>query len=245
MLTESFRRINKKQNEHWFRTGGDTFRSYLSNIDQSLPASGTILDLGAGAVTLASYLPRVGEKNILLVAVDYSRNGLLRNKSQSRVLTNAVRLPFQNESFNVIAASCVFEHVEHPISVIQECFRVLKKGGKLVFYTPHRRSYIAALARLTPLGFHRWIRILQTGQPRHEVEAIKTFYKMNTPIDIQQCKGDFKLSSLEITTGAPSYTMFCPPPIHLAFIFLHKILQRVTWLRKTFGETITGCLLKS
>lgn len=243
MLTSTFRQLNEKQNAYWFKTGRDTFRSYIRFIDQALPVSGTILDVGAGSVTLATYLPRLG-KNGLLIAADYSNEGLVQNQSKAKVVTNAEAFPFASETFDVISASCVLEHIENPIPVVTECFRVLKKGGTLVFYTPHRRSYIAALARLTPLSFHRWIRMLQTGKSIREVEVIKTFYRLNTFQDLAKHRGDFSLGSLEICIGAPSYTTFLPPPFHFLFILFHKFLQSVPFLRQAFGETIIGCLKK-
>jgi len=243
LLTSLFRKLNEKQNAYWFKTGRDTFRSYIRCIDQALPVSGAILDVGAGSVTLATYLPRLGRDG-LLIAADYSNEGLAQNQSKAKVVTDAEAFPFPNETFDVISASCVLEHIENPGPVVAECFRVLKKGGALVFYTPHRRSYIAALARLTPLAFHRRIRTLQTGKSMGEVEVIKTFYRLNTFQDLEKYRGNFRLGSIEICVGAPSYTTFLPPPFHFLFILFHKVLQTVPSLRAAFGETITGCLVK-
>jgi ubiquinone/menaquinone biosynthesis C-methylase UbiE len=191
------------------------------------PPSGTILDLGAGSVTLARYLPRVSENGSLLISVDYSPNGLVKNKAKARVVANAESLPFKDETLNVIAASCVFEHIENPVPIVAECYRVLKKGGALVFYTPSRRSYVAAIARITPLFFHRLVRMLQTGKAMRDIEVIPTFYRMNTRADLANYFSGFSLVSLETNIGHPSYTTFLPPPIHLIFILFHKIVQRI------------------
>src|SRR6188508_3326103 len=94
-IAATFRHTNEKQNAYWFRTGRDTFRSYIRYIDQALPMSGTILDVGAGSVTLAMYLPRLA-KNGLLIAADYSNEGLVQNKSKARVVTDAEAFPFPN-----------------------------------------------------------------------------------------------------------------------------------------------------
>ena len=40
-------------------------------------------------------------------------------------------LPYKNETFGVIKAHSVFEHFRNPGFVSDECYRVLKKGGKL------------------------------------------------------------------------------------------------------------------
>lgn len=40
-------------------------------------------------------------------------------------------LPYKNETFGVIKAHSVLEHFKNPGFVADECYRVLKKGGKL------------------------------------------------------------------------------------------------------------------
>lgn len=45
-------------------------------------------------------------------------------------------LAFRNESFDVIIASAVLEHLLEPIPVIKELTRVLKRGGYLIVHLP-------------------------------------------------------------------------------------------------------------
>lgn len=243
-VVDSFRKINIRLNERIFRVDANTYRRYLAWLDRYLPSTGVILDLGAGSVGLETYLPAVGEKSIRLLAVDSHYNGLAVNRTRLKVIANAGSLPFSDETVDVIAASCFFEHVEDPAPIISECYRVLKRGGVLVFYTPHRRSYIAIIARMTPLAFHRLIRRLQTGQSSDEADVCETFYRMNTRSDIVRHMEHFRIISLDTYIGAPCYTVFLPPPVHLIFILFSKILLRVTRLRQNFGESIIGCLEK-
>lgn len=158
-IIDSFRKSNARLNNRFFKAAGNTYRHYLSWIDQCLPLNGVIIDLGAGSVSLENYMPKLKQGGVLLIAVDSSYEGLARNRTPSKIVANAESsLPFRDETVDVIAASCVFEHIENPAAVVSECYRVLKKEGALVFYTPNRRSYVAAIARITPLFFHRWIR---------------------------------------------------------------------------------------
>lgn len=243
-LINSFRKINDRLNERFFKAEANTYRPYLTWVDRYLPPAGVIIDLGSGSVSLEDYLPRAGEDNMLLIAIDGHYDGLASNHTRSRIVANAESLPFRDEALDVIAASCVLEHIENPAAIVSECYRVLKKGGALVFYTPNRGSYVAAIARITPLSFHRWVRMLQTGKSSHDPDVCKTLYRMNTLSDVVRQRGQFCIVSLETHIGAPCYTTFMPPPVHLIFITFHKILQRVTWLRRTFGEVIIGCLVK-
>ncbi len=49
---------------------------------------------------------------------------------------DATRLPFAGGSFDTILATEVFEHLPRPRLAIEECARVLRPGGKLLFTVP-------------------------------------------------------------------------------------------------------------
>lgn len=46
-------------------------------------------------------------------------------------------LPLPDDSVDVILFAHVIEHLYHPIQILRECFRVLKRGGKLLISTDH------------------------------------------------------------------------------------------------------------
>ena len=48
------------------------------------------------------------------------------------------KLPFPEETFDLVACFHVIEHVKDDISFISEIFRVLKKGGDLILSTPNK-----------------------------------------------------------------------------------------------------------
>jgi SAM-dependent methyltransferase len=49
--------------------------------------------------------------------------------------------PFAAESFDVISMSHVIEHVHDPLSLMKECYRLLKPSGRLIVITPNSRSW--------------------------------------------------------------------------------------------------------
>lgn len=58
----------------------------------------------------------------------------------------AEELPFEDNTFDVVHTSHVFEHLEDPLQAAREAFRVLKPGGMLFIEVPNQ---------LDNFGFHR------------------------------------------------------------------------------------------
>ena len=46
-------------------------------------------------------------------------------------------LPYEDETFTEIFTQNLFEHLRNPGFFLEECYRVLKKGGKLTLITDH------------------------------------------------------------------------------------------------------------
>jgi 2-polyprenyl-6-hydroxyphenyl methylase / 3-demethylubiquinone-9 3-methyltransferase len=75
---------------------------------------------------------------------------------------NAQDQPFEDESFDVVLAMDLLEHIESPEKVIRECSRVLKPHGLLFFHTFNRNffSYLFIIKGLewfvknTPKNMH-------------------------------------------------------------------------------------------
>jgi tocopherol O-methyltransferase len=70
----------------------------------------------------------------------------LQDKTDFRV-ANALDMPFADDSFDLVWSLESGEHMPDKVKFLQECYRVLKPGGKLIFVTwCHRR-----LTATTPL----------------------------------------------------------------------------------------------
>lgn len=103
-------------------------------------SAGRVLDIGCGyGWTLARLLGKVPD----LIGIDLDEEALAsarRNYPGIRfVQQTGSSLPFEDESFDAVIFSDVIEHVgdENKRPVVDEAWRVLKRGGQLIFTAPH------------------------------------------------------------------------------------------------------------
>ena len=121
----------------------------------------SVLEIGCGTAALGSAIARRGAR---VVATDVSLRWLvLAGKRLAEEETGgrvellacaAEGLPFEDESFDLVAASDVVEHVEDTERFVSECARVLRPGGLLFLATPNRFSLgLEPHVRLWGVGF--------------------------------------------------------------------------------------------
>ena len=63
----------------------------------------------------------------------------------------------QAESFDLVFADWVVEHLADPSAMASEIFRVLRPGGLFIFRTGNLRHYSYAIADHTPHWFHQLV----------------------------------------------------------------------------------------
>lgn len=96
-----------------------------------------LLDIGCGEGKFASVL----FTNRLAVGLDISKNSLASAKRMYNhvVCADATRMPFRNEGFSTILSVCTLEHVPNVDVVFEECKRVLRGKGRIIFTTPSEK----------------------------------------------------------------------------------------------------------
>lgn len=163
---------------------------YYEAVEQN--ARGSWLDLGCGRELMSTLYHgwqerqrRLLAKTSMVVGVDLDSSGLARNPVvDNKVLGTAVALPFRSESFDLVTANMVVEHLAEPGAALREIWRVLKPGGDFVFHTPNLMSYAVAPAALLPSELKRKLAGFLDG--RQQADIFPTFYRMNTRRELQR-----------------------------------------------------------
>jgi ubiquinone/menaquinone biosynthesis C-methylase UbiE len=107
------------------------------------------------------------------------------------VVADAVRLPFRRDSFSVVVASEVLEHLNDPGEALGEAHRIMKDDGKIIVRTPYKEKLKYALCihcnKATPHNAHihsfdeKRLKKLMLDRrlcvPRHSKQLSKVFTK--------------------------------------------------------------------
>ncbi|MDO8555707.1 MAG: class I SAM-dependent methyltransferase [Nanoarchaeota archaeon] len=117
----------------WFRAKREMLLLLLKKF--SRPGA-KILDVGCGTGVIASALA----KNNAVVGLDISAQALAfarkRDASISWIKGDAQAVKFKPNSFDVVLASDVVEHVKDDVKALENMHRVLKPGGKVIITVP-------------------------------------------------------------------------------------------------------------
>jgi ubiquinone/menaquinone biosynthesis C-methylase UbiE len=119
-------------------------RTMVAVIGDYLPGSlkeYNVLNVGGSTGIIDNYLAghfnRVVGTDIDEPAISHATNTYIRDNLEFKV-ADALHLPFENQSFDVVVCSHVYEHVPDPYRMFEEIYRVLKPGGICYFSAGNR-----------------------------------------------------------------------------------------------------------
>jgi len=102
---------------------------------------GRLLDVGCGTGRFLANMRALGWEAIG-VEPDPKAVGTARNKFGIDIFQgNLEEAEFPEDFFDAVTMNHAIEHMRDPISTLQECSRVLKRGGHLVVVTPNIKSF--------------------------------------------------------------------------------------------------------
>ncbi|MGB9959957.1 MAG: class I SAM-dependent methyltransferase [Candidatus Bathyarchaeales archaeon] len=107
----------------------------ISQMVNSIGNGLCILDVGCGDGAIGEPLR---EKGNMVISVELPKIVKLAKSRKVPLLVagDAEHLAFASESFNVVIASEVVEHLWDPLSFFNEAYRVLRSGGYMIISTP-------------------------------------------------------------------------------------------------------------
>lgn len=204
-------------------------KHYARTLNSLVAPGDRWLDIGCGRQILPPWAMHPDEQSALaarascLIGMDFDPSILEHPLLQERVIGNGECLPFDGQTFDLLTANMVVEHLANPEQVLREVKRVLKPGGRLLFHTPNYNYYLVRLAALTPDFLKR--RIVWYLEGRHDQDIFPTHYRMNTMGRIHEVAGAAGLEVESIRTSVSAGEFYALGPLNWLECFWLKFLS--------------------
>jgi ubiquinone/menaquinone biosynthesis C-methylase UbiE len=204
---------------------------YAELLRSRLTVGSSWLDVGCGRQVLPEWV--TGQANLvatakLAVGLDFTRKSLHGNQQLSCLVIGEIeRAPFAADSFDIVSANMVVEHLDKPTNALLQIYRVLTLGGYFVYHTPNVRFYMTFIASLLPQSLKNLIIRLSEG--RSDKDVFPTRYRMNTlqaTYEIAENCGFRVVELHSVNSSSTSEMMFGP------FVVLTLAIRRLLrWQR--------------
>jgi len=216
------RELYRRLHPEW-RPATETYAELASRF---LNPGARVLDLGCGRGGL---IEQLDHPPALMTGADADWLSLREHRlnSISRVATGGLSLPFGSQSFDLVLASWLFEHLPQPAETLSEVRRVLKPGGAIIFITPNGRHPVSYMNRL--LGRLEGLQgvIVKQLYGREQEDTFTTYYRANTLKQISKLSLDAGLEQVVLTA--------IPDPTYLAFT--ERLFQLATMLEDNLPQS--------
>ncbi|HLW02121.1 MAG TPA: class I SAM-dependent methyltransferase [Ktedonobacterales bacterium] len=198
---EFYRQMYQRLSPGW----KDSLARYCEVIAAYILPETRILDIGCGH---ADFLAPVYARTPHTYGIDPDGEAIRKNTLINNTMVGTAEcLPFADDSFDLIVAAWVFEHIEHPEQACREIYRALKPGGRLIFLTPNSWNYNVWMIRLVPHRFHDFFTRRLYHRQEHDTYRVR--YKINSPRKIARTLLPLGFREERvILNGDPSYISF-------------------------------------
>ena len=210
--------VRKHSQQRYFQV----LQSYIGSGDRWL-------DIGCGRQIVPDFAASFAEQKEMVartkmfVGIDTDSAITEHPLLKSPVAAVGQHLPFRDNSFDIVTANMVFEHLETPQVVLEEVRRVLAPSGKLIFHTPNLRYPYIFIASLVEDSLKK--PVIRFLERRAEEDVFTTFYRANTVQRIRSLakEGQFEVYDLAVGPSIGSLERLGPIAI-LELLFL-KVLS--------------------
>lgn len=201
--------------------------AYAERVREALSGTGRWLDIGCGHDFLPPWMsPRDRALNIerwMVTGIDLDASAIARHdRLHHRVLGNGEHLPFSDNSFDLITANMVLEHVAEPSRLFGEISRVLAPGGRALLHTPNVRGYTTIATRMLPERALAPLAGLMLGRKPEDVYP--TYYRANSAEALQALAAQhgLRVEACEFVNSSPQ-TVRIPPLMLLELLLLRSM----------------------
>jgi SAM-dependent methyltransferase len=173
-----------------------------TRITERLFPTATVLDVGAGAGIVSHMnFKGIGAR---VCGVDPDPRVVANPFLDEGREGTGEAIPYADNTFDVVFADNVLEHLPDPQRVFAEVFRVLKPGGYFLAKTPNKYHYMPLISRLTPHRFHQWY---NRRRGRAEADTFPTRYLVNSRADVERVAHatGFNVERIDLIEGRPEY----------------------------------------
>jgi SAM-dependent methyltransferase len=231
-VTSAAQRVSNKL-QHWITPGlGYSQASFEDKLRQYLPKSQRWLDLGCGHRLLSEWR-RDAEKELVAsvpfaVGIDADFDAIRRHRTLTTLCLGDIgKLPFADESFDVVTANMVVEHLDDPFTQFAEVARVLSPGGRFVFHTPNAQSYVIGTARLMPEPLKKTLARLLEGRVAEDVYPTHYLANRRPAIERIAAASGFEVEQIEFIASAPVFGVI-PPLAAIELLWIRQLQRRAS-----------------
>jgi SAM-dependent methyltransferase len=140
-----------------YSTGGRLVREVLRDGDVR---DRLVMEVGAGSGRDLLELVRQGARGVVL---DYSpaslelvrRQALEQGRAVHLVRADALRMPFRDDTFDVVFHQGLLEHFRDPMPLLHENARVLARGGRVIVDVP-QTFHLYTVMKQALIAVDRW-----------------------------------------------------------------------------------------
>jgi SAM-dependent methyltransferase len=161
---------------HFPEYTGDVGTYFKKLLDTHITPQCSLLEVGCGRQVFGSeYYTRAAKK----VGIDLEAEAIQENTTLDSVVCGSIEsMPFPDNTFDIVIAQWVLEHVADATKTVREIERVLKPGGIFLFMTPNAWSPFVVGTRFIPIGLKKFLR--KRFLSIDETDTFPTHYRMNT-----------------------------------------------------------------
>ena len=219
---------------------------YYDALHELVPPGCEWLDIGCGHQMFAAWMREeereIARRSRRLVGADLDFEGMRRHATiRQCVMASVERLPFPADSFDLVTANMVVEHLPDPAAALREIGRVLRPGGRFVFHTPNAANPLVRFSRLVPDRLKK--RLIGWLECRREEDVFPTLYRMNTEgaVRAHAAAAGLSVEDLRFPLNAPRSWRLGPLAVTLELLVI-RALSGPRW--RPYREVLIAVMRK-